>query len=136
MIGVQRHSVIGGGDEDKSLCRLFFVNIYCNSKCYKISKNLRVFSFATQMDEEIYHAQLMTIAKLLNTLTKHDLEKGNQGALSKQEFEELLKNFLVHADDESIASLINAASNEMEMAEDEVTIEYKNLFMEVRGVRK
>ena len=84
------------------------------------------------MDEEIYHKQLMTIAKLLNALTKHDLEKGNQGALTRQEFEELLRAFLTTADDESIASLINAASSEMEMAEDEITIEYKNLFMEVR----
>ena len=84
------------------------------------------------MDEEIYHEQLMTIAKLMNVLTKNDLEKGNQGSLSKQEFEELLKEFLEGADEESIASLINAASNEMEMGEEDVTIEYKNLFMEVR----
>ena len=73
----------------------------------------------------------MNIAKLMNALTKHDLEKGNQGALPRQEFEEVLRLFLTSADDESIASLINAASNEMEMAEDDVTIEYKNLFMEV-----
>ena len=39
-----------------------------------------------QVDEEIYHHQLLLIQKLLNSLTAIDMDQGNQGKLSKADF--------------------------------------------------
>ena len=85
-----------------------------------------------QVDEEVYHQQLLIIAKLLNQLTKLDVDKGNQGALSRAEFEEVLREVFSTADDDAIAGLLKAADTELEVKEDEeASIDYKNLFMEV-----
>jgi len=43
-------------------------------------------SIVPQVDEEIYHHQLLLIQKLLNSLTAIDMDQGNQGKLSKADF--------------------------------------------------
>ena len=83
-----------------------------------------------QIDEEIYHNQLQLIQKLMNHLTKIDMDKGNQGKLSKADFREGVSSYLPDIDAETLNALMRAAETEMEDKEAE-ELEYKNLFMEV-----
>lgn len=70
------------------------------------------------------------IAKMLNHLTKIDVDKGNQGSLSKEDFKACLQEYFPERDEESITALVEMAEEELEAKEAE-TLEYKNLFMEV-----
>ena len=79
------------------------------------------------------------IARLLNHLTKIDVEGGNQGELKKEEFCNAVAEYMEGLtqqvmDGESLATLGKAAETELE-AKDVETLEYKNLFMEVCIVR-
>ena len=89
-----------------------------------------VFFALCQIDEEIYHSQLQLIQKFMNHLTKIDMDKGNQGKLSKADFREGVKSYLTDIDDETLNSMMRAAETEMEDKESD-ELEYKNLFMEV-----
>ncbi|XP_048577209.1 translin-associated factor X-interacting protein 1 isoform X2 [Nematostella vectensis] len=79
-----------------------------------------------EVDEAVYHDQLVMLEKLYNALTKADLASGNQGSLSRADFEQSMRAFFTLKDDESITALIKAA--EQESPGDAIT--YKNLFTE------
>ncbi|XP_045191892.2 translin-associated factor X-interacting protein 1-like [Mercenaria mercenaria] len=82
-----------------------------------------------EIDEEVYHNQLQLIQKLMNHLTTIDMDKGNQGKLSKADFREGLASYLIGVDADTLNAMMRAAESEMDNKEvDE--IEYKNLFME------
>ena len=84
-----------------------------------------------QSEEALYHAQLQTISHMLNHLTKMDVEKGNPGSLTKDEFKKGVEEYFgTHITDEEAISLLRAAETELE-AKDLEEIEYKNLFTEV-----
>ncbi len=70
------------------------------------------------------------ITRLHNELTKVDVEKGNLGTLSKEDFQAVLQAYFPHRTEENILLLLRAAETQLEAKEEEV-LEYKNLFMEV-----
>ena len=69
-------------------------------------------------------------SRLDNHLTKVDLDKGNQGVLTKAEFKHALQDFFSQRDEENIVMLIKAAESELD-AQDVDTINYKSLFIQV-----
>ncbi|XP_031561984.1 translin-associated factor X-interacting protein 1-like [Actinia tenebrosa] len=79
-----------------------------------------------EIDEAVYHDQLVMLEKLYNSLTKADLASGNQGSLSRSDMEQCLRAFFPLKDDDSIEALLKAAEQESPGE----TIQYKNLFTE------
>lgn len=66
----------------------------------------------------------------MNHLTKIDMDKGNQGKLSKADFREGVSSYFSDIDTETLNTMVRAAETEIE-DKDADEIEYKNLFMEV-----
>ncbi|XP_077993673.1 translin-associated factor X-interacting protein 1-like [Glandiceps talaboti] len=83
-----------------------------------------------QIDEEIYHSQMQTLAKLIQALTKADAEAGNQGTLSKADFEKVLTEFFHLKSEETVAGLVTTATEELKLEEGSETINYQDLFTE------
>ncbi|XP_070537284.1 translin-associated factor X-interacting protein 1-like [Ptychodera flava] len=83
-----------------------------------------------KVDEEVYHSQLQTLAKLIQALTKTDAEASNQGSLSKENFEQAVKEFFPLKSEESIEALMNAVVEELKLEEGNNTIAYNELFTE------
>lgn len=79
-----------------------------------------------EIDEAVYHDQLVALEKLFNALTKLDLAAGNQGYLSRADFEQCLRSFYPLKDDESIEALTKACEQESPGE----NVQYKNLFTE------
>ena len=70
-------------------------------------------------------------------MTRIDLEKGNPGVLTREEFKVALQEFFSGKDyhflgktDENLDALVRAAEMELE-AKSEESLDYKNLFLEV-----
>ncbi|XP_064611191.1 translin-associated factor X-interacting protein 1-like isoform X2 [Liolophura sinensis] len=82
-----------------------------------------------EVDEEVYHSQLQIMANLVNHLTKVDVEKGNPGKLSREEFQQVLKEFFPQIPEDRLTRLMKAVDIELETKEAD-ELEYKNLFME------
>ena len=97
---------------------------------FEIVASLHVSPLSLQTDEDVYHAQLQTIARLLNHLTKLDADKGNPGVLTKEEFKVALQEYFPQRSEEDIDKACNAAEVDLE-AKDSDTLDYKSLFMEV-----
>lgn len=79
-----------------------------------------------EIDEAVYHDQLVMLEKLYNAFTKVDLAAGNQGSLSRADFEQCLRSFFPLKDDESIEVLMKACEQESPGE----NVQYKNLFTE------
>ncbi|KAK3746382.1 hypothetical protein QZH41_018214, partial [Actinostola sp. cb2023] len=98
--------------------------------CNRYSHDPRIGLFyrilQNEVDEAVYHDQLVMLEKLYTALTKVDLASGNQGSLSRADLEQCLKTFFPLKEDDSMEGLIKAA--EQESPGD--TIPYKNLFTE------
>ncbi|KAK2560625.1 Translin-associated factor X-interacting protein 1 [Acropora cervicornis] len=74
----------------------------------------------------ILQKELVALEKLFNALTKLDLAAGNQGYLSRADFERCLRSFYPLKDDESIEALTKACEQESPGE----NVQYKNLFTE------
>nr|XP_002739306.1 PREDICTED: translin-associated factor X-interacting protein 1-like [Saccoglossus kowalevskii] len=83
-----------------------------------------------EIDEEVYHDQMQTLAKLMQVLTKADADAGNTGALPKEKFESILKGFFPLKSEERMNVLINSAISELKLEEDSNMINYQDLFTE------
>lgn len=81
----------------------------------------------------MYHSQLQIMANLVNHLTKVDVEKGNPGKLSREEFQQVLKDFFSKIPEDRLTRLMKAVDIELETKEAD-ELEYKNLFMEASPV--
>lgn len=79
----------------------------------------------------MYHNSLQVITKLLNQLTKVDMDHGNQGKLAKEEFQVVLESYLTGVDADSLTAMVKAADLELETKDTE-ELDYKTLFLEVR----
>ncbi|KAL5022681.1 hypothetical protein ScPMuIL_001836 [Solemya velum] len=82
-----------------------------------------------EIDEEVYHNSLQVITKLLNQLTKVDMDHGNQGKLAKEEFQVVLESYLTGVDADSLTAMVKAAELELETKDTE-ELDYKTLFLE------
>ncbi|XP_048254732.1 translin-associated factor X-interacting protein 1-like [Haliotis rufescens] len=82
-----------------------------------------------EVDEEVYHKQLLLIQKLITALTKMDSEQGNQGQLSREDFRAGLQEFFSGIEEEAVLAMVHAAEVELD-AKESPDLEYKNLFME------
>ncbi|CAG5134361.1 unnamed protein product [Candidula unifasciata] len=86
-----------------------------------------------EADEEIFHSQLMTIHRLLTSMTKLDAQKGNEGILSFEDFRKCLVEFFHLSDQENEATtvtiMMKAVQDELEIT-DEQPVDYKVLFTE------
>ncbi len=67
------------------------------------------------------------VFRLLNHLTKIDVDKGNNGALDRDDLAEAFKEYFPGRDQDSILTLINAAETELD-AKELVLLDYKALF--------
>ncbi|XP_068693975.1 translin-associated factor X-interacting protein 1-like [Montipora foliosa] len=103
-------------------------NLY--DACARYSHDARIGLFygilQKEIDEAVYHDQLVTLEKLYNALTKMDLAGGNQGYLSRADLEQCLRSFYPLKDDESIETLMRACEQESPGE----NVQYKNLFTE------
>jgi hypothetical protein len=70
-------------------------------------------------------------------MTRIDLDKGNPGVLTKEEFKVALQEFFSGKDyhfmgktDENLDALVSAAEKELEVKGQD-SLDYKNLFLEV-----
>ena len=63
---------------------------------------------------------------------KKDVDQGNQGTMVREDIKGALRDFFPEKSEESLQLLIDAAETELEAKEVE-TLEYKNLFMEVKN---
>ncbi|WAR12866.1 TXIP1-like protein, partial [Mya arenaria] len=106
-------------------------NLHDACQRYAHDEHIGLFSgvLTEEIDEEIYHHQLQLIQKLMNHLTTIDMDKGNQGKLSKADFREGLASYLTGVDADMLNAMMRAAESEMDNKEAD-EIEYKNLFME------
>ena len=73
-------------------------------------------------------------SRLENHLTKIDVDKGNQGVLTKADFKEAVQEFFPQRDEENVIMLVKAAEAELDAKEAD-TLDYKSLFFQVRAYR-
>ncbi|KAK6185214.1 hypothetical protein SNE40_007497 [Patella caerulea] len=106
-------------------------NLHDACQRYTHDENIGLFFrvLTGEMDEEVYHRQLQVVHQLMTHLLKKDMENGNQGTLSKDDFKEGLKEFLVGVEEDALTVLLKAAETELD-ANDTANLEYKNLFTE------
>jgi len=90
-------------------------------------------SLPPQIDEEVYHDQMSKIEQLLNQLTTNDMDKGNQGKVTKDDLKQGVKAIFPTVDDETLISMMKSAELELE-TKDEEDIDYKELFKEVKNL--
>lgn len=82
-----------------------------------------------ELDERVYHQFMERLANLFESLEKKDEESGSEGKLTKETFEEVLREYFPIKDDESIEALMTAVTEELTLQETE-KIDYKELFTE------
>jgi len=67
------------------------------------------------------------VFRLLNHLTKIDVDRGNQGALTREDLEVAFKEYFPTRDQDSILTLVKAAETELDAKELDL-LDYKQLF--------
>ena len=108
--------------------------------CQRYAHDERINTFFkilnSEADEEIQHAPLQIIAKLLHHLSVLDAETGNTGVIHKDDFRQSLQEFFsgkayhfLGKDEESILRLVRIAETELD-ARVEDKLEYRDLFLE------
>lgn len=81
-----------------------------------------------QADEELYYSHLQLASDLETRFMKMDVDKGNTGQLTPEDFVVVLKEFFPLKEESSIDALVKAAEQELGTTD---KFQYKELFLEV-----
>ena len=87
-------------------------------------------NFLFKADEELYHENRQTYAKLLAVFSKLDTSKENNYSLSREDFSSALVDCFKLKEPDAILGLAAAAETDLGVQGDE-PFQYQRLFMEV-----